>query len=94
MVKDLFGCMADATHGHQHVRERLACLVEDWPGIERAKELPALLRGSMSDDASEEDEALEFLNDCEDWYNQSAGVWGLVDGDLFYMPSDWEGWEC
>lgn len=39
------GCWGDGTFGHQHVRERLAQLVEEYDS-----ELAERLRGEMSDD--------------------------------------------
>lgn len=53
------GCYADETFGMKHVRDVLAGLVENNCN---APELVAALRADMSDDASEEYEAIDLLN--------------------------------
>ncbi len=78
------GCYADGALGHQHVRDNLAYLVRDLGG-----ELSDMLRGAMSDDASEEDAALDLLNE----HAPEGMVWTFSDGDLLLVPEDWEGFE-
>lgn len=67
------GCWGDGAFGHAHVRARLAELVREYD-----YSLAELLRQPMTDDASEEYDALDVLNEdtCE------GLVWDLVDGDL------------
>ena len=80
------GTYGDGTYGHQHTRERCAEIVQDiartiaHPG-ERSTgdDLVDALVEEMSDDASEEQDA------C-DWLNEHAAVnnatWGWQDGDF------------
>jgi hypothetical protein len=78
------GCYGDGAFGHQHTRERCADIVAAvlaTQGEERT-DLCALvinLRDAMTDDASEEEEACDFLA-------RSAAVpgciWGWQDGDF------------
>lgn len=71
------GCYADSTYGHNHVREALADMVEECG----ASELAERLRRGMSDDASEEYEALDLLNTyCLDCY------FDFDNGDLMLYP--------
>jgi hypothetical protein len=68
------GCWGDSTFGHARVRERLAWLVQEYdPNLADRLRLP------MSDDAGEEDDALEILNKETD---TTGLVWEFVDGDL------------
>lgn len=77
---DNTGCYADACFGHDHIRERLADLCEEYGN----DALADVLRESMSDDASEEDDALEWLNEtaCENVRFE------LSDGDLMLFSED------
>ena len=79
------GCYGDGSLGHQHTRERCAEMILDvasgldgdyyYEGIA----LVSQLRGPMSDDASEEDEACGWLTDhC----SQANAWWGWQDGDF------------
>ena len=90
-AKDV-GCFADGTYGHQHIRERLATEVETIARrtvkVDEVKDLLASLRGEMSDDASEEDEALDFLNS----YAASNVRFEFVDGDLMLVTDDEGRW--
>lgn len=85
------GCFGDGAFGHQHVRERLATLLEELaagPLIPEASTradaegLAEELRGPMSDDASEEIAGLEMLND----WGVDGVHFDFVDGDLISMP--------
>jgi hypothetical protein len=67
------GCYGDGAFGHTHIRWKLAELVEDIDPM-LAKEL----RSTSSDDMTEEDDALDLLNDR----TQQTCRWDLVDGDL------------
>lgn len=52
------GCFADGTYGHDHVRERMAVLLEKLaPSV-----IVEDLREPMSDDCCEEDAAMDALN--------------------------------
>jgi hypothetical protein len=67
------GCWADGALGHGHIRSVLADLCDANDHFA----LGDLLRGEMSDDAYEEEDALKMLND------RSVGVvFCLEDGDL------------
>lgn len=78
------GCFGDGAHGHQHIRLVLADLLADAGApLDYIKPL----ENEMSDDASEEDDALEWLND-----NVCDGVaFGFADGDLLLLSH--AGWE-
>lgn len=96
MFKGKFGprdvaCYADSAFGHDHARKVLADLVEmnAWRVTNDAKEVCRInslideLRGEMSDDDCETDEALEFLNEkcC------TKGVYfDFENGDLILFP--------
>jgi hypothetical protein len=79
------GCWADSAAGHQHVRNRLAQLVANvWTpemldkyGYDVAEALDA----EMSDDAGEEDDALDILQEFTD----ASLTWQFVDGDLLLL---------
>lgn len=73
IFKSFPGCYGDGTFGHQHVRERLAAEVSRFDS-----DLAELLRGPMSDDGSEEDEALEILNS----HTARNMFWHFENGDL------------
>jgi hypothetical protein len=67
------GCYGDGAFGHQHVRERLAALVRECDA-----EVADALLGEMSDDAWEEDAALDLLNE-----HCAEGIhWTFESGDL------------
>lgn len=81
------GCYADGASGHTHVRAVLGGLLKGTVSVGpvgialrvKARLIIEALRADMSDDASEEDKALDFLNthSCAD------GVqFELCDGDL------------
>ena len=67
------GCYGDGAGGHDHVRARLAELVQPFDAP-----LSDLLREDGSDDLSEEDEALEILGE----HSAPGMVWEFNDGDL------------
>lgn len=70
------GCWADGAYGHEHVRRRLAELVREFD-----ENIADELLKPMSDDASEEMDALQILNDNTIHPNYYV-VWEFVDGDL------------
>lgn len=70
------GCWGDGSFGHQHVRERLAALIDEFD-----EDIAEQLRAEMSDDAEEENVALEILNNNTSDEN-GLKVWEFVDGDL------------
>ena len=78
------GCYGDGTLGHDHIRSRLAELVESVDGgmrSESAMEVMASLDGTMPDDAWDEDEAIEFLNSA----TEDGAQWILDGGDLLLV---------
>jgi hypothetical protein len=76
------GLYADSTFGHDHIREALAGLVEEFGGDQN---LADDLRGRWSDDLSEEDEALDFLNGLSD-----ERTFAMAEGDLLLLgPEAW-----
>ena len=90
-------CYGDGALGHQHTRESCARILRDaayscgWYDRRNLTssigEMNKALLGEMSDDASEEDEA------C-DWLNTHATVdgasWGWRDGDFGLWPNEEE----
>jgi hypothetical protein len=83
--KNVTGCYADGSFGHDHVREVLAHQVESDGCIDRA--LIEALLGPMSDDAQEEYDAIAWLNEnaCID------GVYfTLNDGDLLLVEEGFD----
>jgi hypothetical protein len=83
------GCYADCAFGHAHIRgvlrEQLAHATRAGFTIPDCAELERALDGEMSDDAWEEDAALDALNAlCFDCY------FILHDGDLLLVPEGWE----
>lgn len=85
IIFDSPGCYADSVLGHFYVRKALRNLLKLYfADDERAQELILLLKGQMSDDASEETEALELLQS-----RTAEGLtWILLDGDLMLLPDD------
>lgn len=86
-TKEDLGCWADGALGHDHVRSVLADLLEQSARRYTSEHAWAMrqtassLRQPMGDDASDEGEALTYLNDdCEDGVH-----FELVDGDLVLM---------
>lgn len=74
------GCYADSSFGHERVRTRLMELCCD---IER-EDLAHALVGEMSDDAQEEQDAIDALNaHCSDDVH-----FEFVDGDLMLVCPD------
>ena len=70
------GCYADNTNGQQWRRNTLADLISSLDGT--TKQLLNDLASEPSDDYSEEDDAIEILND-----NTADGLyWTMLDGDL------------
>ena len=95
IMKHEIGCYGDGSFGHQHCRERLA-KVYDRKCMGRFREdltnpweaeVSAALRGSMPDDAWDEDAALDALNEAE---TRDYLFWGFQDGD-FGLWVDWDG---
>lgn len=67
------GCYIDGAAGHVELRKRLASMVEGCD-----TEAADALRADMSDDAWEENQALELLQK----HTKDGLVWEFVDGDL------------
>lgn len=100
---DLIGCWADGAAGHQYTREACANTLEyfarenfssrgqDVPGVHygtvSVEQLCSDLRNEMSDDASEEDMATDWL--CEHAPFDGAW-WGWQDGDFGLWPEESE----
>jgi hypothetical protein len=79
------GCYADGAYGHDHIRERLADLVESVG--RRSLALDKLiedLRNPMSDDASEEEDALDYLQT----FTAEGVYWAFEGGDLILWEDD------
>lgn len=95
MTKQTFevGCYGDGVLGHQHTRERCAELLHDIAtGKHSASDplaifqtgcLSEALWSPMSDDASEEYEACDWLNKH---MSIEGAVWGWRDGDFGLWP--------
>lgn len=66
------GVYIDSAAGHEHIRQVLANLVEEY-----APDLASELRGAPSPDLSEEDDALDVLNQMT-----RGGVWSFHNGDI------------
>jgi len=80
------GCYADGVYGWDHVRDVLAGMVEGMGHAGIGDELAALLQGPMSDDASEEDEALDLLNE-----HTTGGYWAFDEngeGLMLYQAEE------
>ena len=74
------GRYGHGSYGHEHVRDRLANLLDRYT---MSAELADTLRGTPSDDVSEEIEALDLLNkQCEDGL-----AFEMVAGDLLLVPT-------
>ncbi len=79
------GCYADGAFGHRHIRDVLIGLLENNGGGTYPVDLCNDLMGPMSDDASEEDEALDVLNSrCDGVY------FTMSNGDLLLVEEGWE----
>ncbi len=96
LISDV-GCYADGALGHQHVRDKMADLLErlyrhhprGGNGLYWESDIKALvaeLRGEMSDDASEEYEAIEWLN--RECYDDTR--FELIEGNLVLVGDDLE----
>ncbi len=84
------GCYADGTHGHAYIRQRLATLLDRLPTasddltqIDRYS-VAMELRGDMSMDLSEEDDALEILQD----HTADGIVWEFSEGGLMLTETE------
>lgn len=85
------GCHGDGAFGHAHIRARLAEMMERLarkaahPGDSNtAAELAEVLRQEMSDDASEENDAIDLLNE----YTAPDVAFEFVDGDLVLTETE------
>jgi hypothetical protein len=87
-------CWADGSLGHEHVRERLASIIEDnipedsdfsAPLFTR-DELIESLRSEMPDDAWDEFEAIDMLNQPE--ITEEGLVWWIEGGDLLLVKDE------
>jgi hypothetical protein len=76
------GCYADGAFGHAHCRQVLADLVEPCD-----QALSEALRADMSDDAWEEDAALDLLNEG----SEEGVFWTFHNGDLVLTALTEEG---
>lgn len=73
------GCIGDGSFGHDHIRTRLADLCDHF----RLPAMAAPLRKEMSDDGSEEDDAITLLNRVACAHGVRLA---MVDGDLVLVP--------
>ena len=82
------GCWADGAGGHAHIRARLAVLVANvWNAELKDKygyDIPEALDQDMTDDASEEQDALDVLQE----FTEAGLVWNFVDGDLLLLTEE------
>ncbi len=82
------GCWADGALGHDHVGAKLAQLVANvWTPEMLDKygyDVADALNKEMSDDAGEEDDALEILQEFTD----ASLTWQFVDGDLMLFEEN------
>ena len=85
------GCHIDGAFGQDHRRAALVELVRqaerkiDHPGeLQTAKEIISELEIEPSDDYSEEDDAISFLQD----HTEQGLVWELEAGDLILRKED------
>jgi len=78
------GCYGDGVYGWDHVRDALAGLVESLGPL--GADLAEELQGLMSDDASEEDDALDLLNE-----HTTGGYWAFGEngeGLMLYQEEE------
>lgn len=85
------GCYADGANGHDHIRAKLAAMMRELSlnhriGVSTRGDCAAIaieLNQPMSDDASEENDAIEFANQylCDD-----TARFEMRDGDLMLLP--------
>lgn len=75
------GCYADGAFGQHHIREKLIELLEE---IDPDHDMIEALRGPAPDDFSDEDEAIEALQER----TASGLVWELDGGDLILRLTD------
>ena len=83
------GCWGDGTLGHRHTREACAETIEYYcrenftsrgqPEPDGTQAIIDDLKGDMSDDASEESNAEDWLNDHAPF---DGCLWGWQDGDF------------
>lgn len=90
------GCYGDGTFGHDHTRTACAALINELlahyvPGdlwskaaVEAVPTVKALA-GEMSDDASEEYDACDWLNT---YAPHDSATWDWRDGDFGLWPSE------
>ena len=94
------GCYADSTFGHDHIRMRLADILELMTLDSQAAGHPThtdyserydiftSLRRAMPDDAWDENKALDYLN--RDYVTADNVVWEFYCGDLCLVAWDQE----
>lgn len=75
------GLYGDASLGSDHVRARIADLLEDACGVtDKTREILESLAGGMPDDAWDEDEAQDLLNESE--HTPRHCYWGYDDNGM------------
>lgn len=81
------GCYADGSYGHEHVRAKLAGLVKDIVmrrgGDLFGRDIWNALTHPMSDDASEEMDAIDYLQE----HTSDDALWCFEGGDLLLMAT-------
>lgn len=87
--KNDVGCYADGSLGHAYVRGVLATLLERLPESHddtdaSRYQLANELREDMTDDAGEEDDALEILQE----HTAEGLTWEFHEGDLILGEDD------
>lgn len=83
------GCYADGSLGHDHIRYKLVCLLQELRIVAPEKfvwrqcgYISADLRGAPSSDFSEEQEAMDLLNA---WACTQDVAFTIEDGDLLLV---------
>lgn len=82
------GCYGDGRLGHQHTRQLCASmLVYVWSkvDIDQPTDIINELCREMSDDASEEQDACDWLNEHDPLENH---YWGWYQGDFGLWPAE------
>ena len=83
------GCYADGTFGTDHRRHILCDLLSNIGGLMKlasdmrltANSLSEELIDDLPDDYSDEDDAIDFLNEL----TEDGSIWTMVDGDLLLI---------
>ncbi len=92
-TKEDVGCFADCANGEEHRRQRIAELLtvvtKNVKPMEPLRKIQisqvyASLQDEPLDDYSDENDAIDILND----YTEEGYTWEMVDGDLLLINID------